>query len=398
MLEMPPFWNCPSCNTAKSFGVLNVYGAYYTRRCASCRYEIDIPLPEVDKKVIYLDQFVISNMLSHAADPRKESHHKEFWVALHDQIKRLLLLQAVIFPNSDIHLDESLVARNFGDLRDMYRSINGDVSFIDTDDIEQRRIIEFAKSWVSQQGVPEDNWTVDDILRGNRNQWTPVMSVNVNSDYSRFAEGTRDSRDAKSEEFSALFETWMASKPSFEDVLKMELSSIGRVYWRQLIDFCTKIAKGEDLSLEDLLSVSNRRTRILSDIFEASGIDKEKTINSIHEFYEWDGLEHIPAHRFGAYIFAAIARRASNGQKNAPNKGVFNDISMVSNYLPFVDAIFIDKECASLISEPPLPIDIGYNTDKIFSLRNKEQFLEYLTAIEEAVSEEIRIDSKNVYG
>ena len=36
---------------------------HYIRRCTSCWFDQRLPLPPLDKKVIYLDQFVISNMM-----------------------------------------------------------------------------------------------------------------------------------------------------------------------------------------------------------------------------------------------------------------------------------------------------------------------------------------------
>jgi hypothetical protein len=52
-------------------------------------------------------------------------------------------------------------------------------------------------------------------------------------------------------------------------------------------------------------------------------------------------------------MFAAIAHRAANGQRKPPNRGMANDIGVVSTLLPYCDAMFIDNGCLSLLQNIP---------------------------------------------
>jgi hypothetical protein len=61
MFELPPFRKCPGCKS-ESFGTLSVGGNRVTKRCKECRYSHDEVLPNVDKRVIYLDQFAVSEL------------------------------------------------------------------------------------------------------------------------------------------------------------------------------------------------------------------------------------------------------------------------------------------------------------------------------------------------
>lgn len=58
----PPFIRCPDCGQEK-FGVLMICDRHYVRRCIHCWFDKSFPLSPVRKKLIYLDQFVISNVM-----------------------------------------------------------------------------------------------------------------------------------------------------------------------------------------------------------------------------------------------------------------------------------------------------------------------------------------------
>jgi hypothetical protein len=61
-LISPPWKTCPACGKDK-FGVSIISGSRLMRRCRDCWHKQDYPLPKLRKKIIYLDQFVISNLM-----------------------------------------------------------------------------------------------------------------------------------------------------------------------------------------------------------------------------------------------------------------------------------------------------------------------------------------------
>src|ERR1017187_2458439 len=71
----PPFINCPSCGAEDGFGVLMVCDRHYVRACWKCTHTIHVPLPKLRKRIIYLDQFVISNVMKEL-DPDTPAHSK----------------------------------------------------------------------------------------------------------------------------------------------------------------------------------------------------------------------------------------------------------------------------------------------------------------------------------
>lgn len=397
MFEMPPYWDCPSCESSNAFGVLSIYEDSYERRCHVCNHSQYYPLSNVDKKVIYVDQFVISNLFHHRNNPDQESPHRSFWKALDQQIQRLLLLQLAVFPYSNIHQDESLVSRNPDQYRDMYQKIGGGTSFINTEEIEERQIYDFANSWLLGNGIPEQSFDVDEILHGRRNQWLPLFRVEVNSDFSQFIEEIRTFRSSSSGQLSGLFRIWGQRKPSFQAVQKFEASSFGRTINLQRDELLKKCISEGDFSLNEIMSQANILNTTLFKMLKKHGIEESECMRKITNFFEWEGIEEIPSVRISSYLFAAIARKASNGQNRLPNAGMLNDIRIISNYLPYVDAMFLDKECASYLHEEPLKTDLNYGT-QIFSLNNKDEFLSYLKTLEDNVDNETLKLVHDIYG
>lgn len=89
----PPFINCPQCG-AKAFGVLYIQGHRFFRRCGECWHDQSYRLPPVSKKVVYLDQFAISNMMKvlnpdSSADQRGGTSNS-FWLSLFRRVGSML--------------------------------------------------------------------------------------------------------------------------------------------------------------------------------------------------------------------------------------------------------------------------------------------------------------------
>ena len=62
---MTPYLPCPKCGV-QEYGVLSVSDTRCQRRCRACWYTGTVYLPEIKKKIIYIDQFVFSNFVKTA--------------------------------------------------------------------------------------------------------------------------------------------------------------------------------------------------------------------------------------------------------------------------------------------------------------------------------------------
>src|SRR5204863_2824057 len=114
----PPFLLCPDCGE-QTFGVLMVCDRHYVRRCISCWFDDSFPLPPVHKRIIYLDQFVISNMMKEL-NP-EDGRARGYYHALFCALDRLSSLQLIVCPDSPLHDHESLVDPRYQKIRAVFR-------------------------------------------------------------------------------------------------------------------------------------------------------------------------------------------------------------------------------------------------------------------------------------
>jgi hypothetical protein len=127
------------------------------------------------------------------------------------------------------------------------------------------------------------------------------------------------------------------------------------------------------------------------------GVPEDNRLHRIVDFWRWDKNREMPQNKISAYLFAAVSRRVATGEKKIVDRGLLNDISAVSTYAPYMDAMFLDNRFAALLSEEPLVTEMNYKV-RIFSLKNKDAVLAYLTEIEDNTPDEVRDLAARIYG
>lgn len=394
--ERGPFSKCAKCGE-ETFGLLRAGGHSLTMRCAKCRYSVEEQLPPLDKKVIYLDQFVFSLLFNVESGGRLPSGHEAYAKTLHERLRRLVLLQQIILPHSNIHHDETTVFHSAIELRQAFEFIGGDISLINTHDVELCQTLDAAEGFLAGEPVKLD-LCVDKVLENRRNKWLPDMHISVRSDYSAFAEELRRDRDATHVAMKDLADGWARDKPSFTDVLHNEFNSIMSAKVGALVS-----SEKKKLDSEPMISIGavnapiQREARELLRLMQKRGVPQESAGQNVRDFWSSDVNKNLPHNRISSYLFAGVSRRVMQGQKSVVNKGLINDIRAISCYAPYVDAMFIDKECAQLLREGPLADDLDYKA-RIFSLADPEAFLGFLDEIESGTMPKVREFAARIYG
>lgn len=403
MFERAPFRKCPACASLDGLGVLSVGGSTFTRRCRRCRHTIREALPAIDKAVIYLDQFAISNVYKVSTGTLRETATSgAFWVRLHDAVQRAYLLQQAVFPASNIHDHETLVAAGMADgLSLAHEMLSDDTDFHPVEDIVMAQVWAFAEAYAEGKPPPELDFNVDDILDGERNAWIPELHVTANMSFSHFAPAVRAGRDAAATEFQALAAHWAQEKPSFATVLKSELKSLLSANRGAVLASAERFQRA--VEAEDWLqmveggeSAIMRQFRQLRSFFEKRGTPENQSTTEVLKFWDWAGNQHQPEHRISCYLFAGLARRMANGQR-LPDRGTLNDIRAIATYGPYVNAMFIDKMFETLLCEQPLAKDLTMKA-RFFSMRNGEAFIAYLNGLSAQASDEVRRYAEEAYG
>lgn len=406
-----PFWTCPKCNSPEAFGVLMICDQHYVRKCRNCNYEASYSLPQLNKKVIYIDQFAISNMMK-ALNPKTKSYQKgaidNFWIKMFENLDILCKLQVIICPHSIFHTNESLLSPYFEPLKQMYKLLSHGVSFYDSDTIKRFQMIKFLKNWISGDDETEIDLNVNSVLNGKINTWQKRFIISVSFPKNEeWIEELRKYRKATHIELEKVARYWQACKDkNFWDFFEKESMAVGKTYLKIYFNYYKNL-----INIRDSLSVNTNIIMgklspppavILVDEIQSCllkfGIDKSKVLEKTIEYLTSPSLKHVPFIKISSMLYAALARKFVSGRKKPPNQGMVNDIEIISSLLPYCDAMFIDNECHEYLTEQPLCDHIkAYNT-KLFSLNTKEEFLEYLNEIKLNISQEHLDKIKEVYG
>jgi hypothetical protein len=344
-------------------GILSAGGRLLTKRCTKCRATVKIPLPELDKKAIYLDQFMFSMIYNVKNEGNLPKGHEAFAKEVYTLLRRCVLLQQVFLPHSDIHQDETTVFHSPIELRGLYEFFGGDVSLMVSRDVELLQDIHFAEAYFDA-AEPAVSFEIDEITDSRRNEWLPDMHVGVRADYSQFADHIRTVRGEVHDAMKHLADTWREKKATFADVLESEFSEIGPTKKQAFAKWFGEVSNPDPSDPLVLLESSGRpiyrEYRELCRLLDDRGVDEDHQPIEIMKFWHWERQREIPHQKISSYLFAAVARRVVNGEKRIIDQGLINDVRTISTYAPYVDALFIDKRCAALLKEEELWAELEY--------------------------------------
>jgi hypothetical protein len=136
---------------------------------------------------------------------------------------------------------------------------------------------------------------------------------------------------------------------------------------------------------------------MLDHLFRRVGIPEHSHHIARASFWSWERNSEMPFGRILAYMFAALAGQVRAGRKKGVSPGFMNDVEAIAAYAPFVDAMFLDKECALLLTQGRPGKELEFRA-RIFSLTNRHDFINYLSELEAKATEDIRGYAKIIYG
>lgn len=409
----PPYIKCPKCGE-NSFGVLMICDNQYIRRCYNCFFPSGFEkparflLPKLDKKIIYIDQMAISNMMK-ALNSKMKSHIKvkkeTFWIELFNKLYRLYKMQLIICPSSEFHISESLLyGSSEKPLRRMYNLLSHGLHFYNFEKIKRFQLYEHAKNWVSGKVNEKLKLDKKSVIYGNINGWLDNLIVTVELKYNKnFIDNLRLARKQVTKEIINVFKRWQTEKDKkFWDWFNEEYKAFGKTTLNIYKDYLVnQFGKLNDIS-EKFISFYNCPPAVTTISYIRHAVhkyclDEHEVIAKTEEYLNSDYLRNIPFIKIYSMLYAALARKAASGREKPPNLGTTGDIEIISTLLPYCDAMFVDNEFRAYLNEKPLCDDIDYGA-KIFSQKIKNDFLNYLDEIEKNASEELINSLNEVYG
>jgi len=405
ILISPPFTKCPKCKHT-SFGILSIHKSYYEKRCRNCMYpnpkknelSYTMPLTTLNKKVIYVDQMAISNMMK-AINPKLKAFTKidKVWLQLFERLDTLCKMQLIICPSSDFHQEESMLSIYYDSIKSMYNLLSGGIKFKNELSLKIDQALLSLELFLDNKPFTLEVLNRNSAFNDDINIWQDriFLTVELNITDNQI-EAARKNRDEISEGFYEIFKKWQSSKKTFQEFFEVE----ERVSLQPLYDFINFIKKqGTESSQIDFLMSPNwvLLNTIQSQITKKLS-DPVQILKSIVDYFNSENFKSIPTQRISSYMFAGIARKASLGQKKPPSKGMLTDISIISNYLPYCDAMFLDNECVALLKENPTGDYIKEFKTRLFSINTMPDFLEYLENIKDSASSKHLNKLSEVYG
>jgi hypothetical protein len=377
-------------------------GNGYTRECTECRHTVRIPLPQIRKRVIYLDQFLISN-ITKALDPEARSHarvlEQPFWLEVFKRLDILIKLQLLVCPDSMFHTDESLLSGDpsYKSLRDVYEHLSGGNTFYDHNTITRFQVHRQFENYLA--GNPDEplELVAERVMHGNPHEWRGRLRVGVDmKPFPGQLEAIHKERDTQYEGLKSVFERWQKEKGrDFMEWVREEAYGFGkgtflahRAYLQRQMEIPQKYAeeylagKEPDVSLEDIFPPAS--SELINDLMRTvsmQGFSGEEAFKKMAEYLFSKYLVDIPTVHISSLLYAGIARKAAHGQKAYPNKGTFTDVNAIASLLPYCDAVFIDNGMAALLREHPIDEEMRKYPARVFSPNTKEEFLSYLDEI-----------------
>jgi hypothetical protein len=396
-----PFIDCPDCGSEKTFGVLMICDRRYVRRCIHCWFDQSFGLPAIKKRIIYLDQFVISNMMKEldASDPAMHG----FYHGLFAKLDRLSKLQLIVCPDSPVHDHESVVDPRYEKIRAVFRHLSDGVSFHDPTTILHAEIMRAFNCWLD--GISENTRVQRDFaLTKNPDVWHPRYRIELNYIVPGLAKELRANRERVTTGLQKPCEQWRNDpKFNFKETFEAEVAAHGQVilhrFFQHLAHFAA-VSSGQAPVDDEVCFPPQDASLVLnmSEKLRSSFPDRDER-RRLQEFFASENFRAVFGVRISSLFWATIARTINAGRKTNPEASMFNDISAVAAYSRFCDAMFVDKEISHLAKQGELRDALQGNA-VFFSLRKNEtaDFLSFLNGIEQTAPQEHLKLVEDVYG
>ncbi len=193
----------------------------------------------------------------------------------------------------------------------------------------------------------------------------------------------------------------MVADPIYDPFIRGEVLALGKASIKAMGDFeqrrfeaTYRIATDPayQIDLNDILPPqSTELIQALIRIAQSNNIPDKEIAPAIGRYFnDYKALLKVPTIKISSIMYAGLARSAGLGKKTPPKSTA--DVQFISSYLPYCDAMFVDVESRKLLQELPqgLPkhLKLSEFQTKVFSLKQKDEFLKYLDAIVDVIPDD----------
>ncbi|MGO8091644.1 hypothetical protein AB9E29_31400 [Rhizobium leguminosarum] len=377
-----PMADCPGCRGSMSFGNVDVYGSFILRGCGRCSYTERVPLPEIHKRKLYLDQSFLS-LVFKAEDGR--------YLAIAEKIKSICAKQALVVPYSNLHEDETHQWKHYEALLDFIKATARGHELRPSYEVIQAQFDTALELWLTEQN-PSFAVEKNDAFDKEIDEWESYYRIDVGGYYGDIEK----IRAAKITSITGLvdtFDAWRDSVHSIEEHINLELASAAEGYIKAYKAYLEKVDAGDYDVLVDRPINSKYVERMVR--YEALGGSLAERVQSTFRFLYSPNFAAMPAQSISARIYAELREQVRRGayankaKAIARLSGFFFDVDHISIYGPYFDGIVVDRSMHELLRSNSVDLSGRWGT-KVFSASNLDEFDVWLGEIEQAIPAEHR--------
>jgi hypothetical protein len=405
-----PYVVCPSCGK-RACGVLDVsrdqVSDFVKRGCAVCKTRHVFPLPRVRKRVIYIDQLGVSNMMRVVeSELQREGHHSGFFRQLFIQLLRLVHLQAVVCPQSRTHEQESALSPRLEPaLLAVLRSVSGGVRFDYPSRVEHASIVPAALAWQAGEPFVFDRTAPWGVFTRRVHTWMPHPPFAINERWS--AEDVAKLRECKKGgafELGPFYRDWQQQPAPLGELLASAGDGKGaarlKMFAQRMNRTVSAKAAAQAPDPDDIKAEAHCPVWPVMEVFVLCGMKVLDAWARVQEFFTSSAILQVPSWRIHSLLDAFRRHEVQHSTKGPDKADEGNpfDFGAISTVLPYSDAMFVDKKCAHYLRQIALAEEAEKYGCRIFSLANRDEFLQYLRGLEAAVSAQQRMHAELTYG
>lgn len=404
-----PYIKCPLCDAEAAAGTCVIARRSFSRRCFKCGGNSDGgSLPDLDKKVIYLDQCALGFMLRSLMykegktkeDPSQVPIIENFLKAF-ERLDVLNKKQLLLCPRSDFHFKETnlMPEKRAEALKKVGTLLSSTDSFFDAKHIIVKQLFCHFSTWLKGENYKFKDSKLEAVT-SQIDDWKMWINVVVKSKITpEHVQSLLEEKKGNHAELSLLFTKWRTdSDKNYEYFRSLELSSIG--------SFMTTLPTLQRYSLPVATSMIELLLKAVMYPDELHGIaanfhnicgklnvpeDEQK--ERIETYFSSGAVLEVPFFQISSALTALVAHKASQNKEMKVDGNDIIDILFMSLYLPYADAVLMEKTWHRDVEALPLTYKA-----KVFSVSNFPDFLDYLEKVEASAPPEVIEKVAEVYG
>lgn len=408
---------CPHCgNTLPIENILQDKKTGKARgRCSQCKKWIQILLPSIRKKLIYLDQSFLSAACLEADKPTSQNE-----VRILSKLTELKARQRIFVVVSDVHSRETsaIPDEHTGNRKKLWQFQNELADGSISCDYDEVFVAQWQRMLADQDNsnfFPASDIGLDDphlFQIGVRVQLTNHWRPKLHRDNAR-------PRDTINEEFRSIIERQLENMPSCKDVRDC-LNYIRGLYRKDIRQGIASWRKQRDLRLlmEQIVKELEAGRipvmpqweapapyqRVVGEVVQ--GMKEEIALQQWLKFLEGDSANLCAYDRVRSAFEAALLWKfrthgATDNLERFNKKfgqSCQNDIGHISTFAPYVDVLTTDKKMHNVCKDRVVADELNQFPCKIFSKNNYDEFEAWLDALlAESVTHNVRVQSPTAW-